>query len=366
MQKLRERIDKSKKESEEIDKEKQDNIAKKNDINVFLTNQTEIMNKLKSEIEEYAKLNADNQKYIDDLNFDVTNLKISVSSFNESESSIDEMTERIEQDIQNNKNSIKNKQNMMQEILKEDEELKGKILEYENRVKEIDEKMTNSDESIIKLKEERNEKNKNLEKSEQEISEKMQILDGLKEEIIKIGVKKDKVKEDIDRDTNRLWDEYEITPNNAENFKRPDNIQVATKVVNEIRGKIKDLGSVNIDAISEYKEVSKRYDFMCEQRLDIENTMAKLRDIIQDMLDVMKEQFTKRFNIINKNFGEVFKELFGGGRGALVLEDENNVLECGIEIIVQPPGKKLQNMTLLSRRRKSLYCYCFAFCNVKN
>lgn len=366
IQKLRERIDKNKQEIEEIEKEKQDNTQRKAEINTNLEQNQDIMDKLKAEIDEFAKLNSDNQKYIDDLNFDVTNLKISVSSFNESELSIDEMVERLNQDIENNKQSIQNKQNSMEGITKEDEELKNKILEYEQAIKELDEKMLSSDENINKLKEERTAKNKKLEESEEELSAKMQVLDGLKEEIIKIGIKKDKVKEDIDKDTNRLWEEYEITPNNAKDFKRPDNVANTTKKVNEIRNKIKDLGSVNIDAIAEYKEVSKRYDFMCEQRLDIENTMAKLRDVIQEMMTIMKDQFTTQFNIINKDFGEVFKELFGGGRASLILEDENNVLECGIEIIVQPPGKKLQNMTLLSRRRKSIYSNSLAICNAKN
>jgi chromosome segregation protein len=153
-------------------------------------------------------------------------------------------------------------------------------------------------------------------------------------------VKRDKVKEDIDRDTNKLWEEYEITPNNASDFKKPDNVNVASKLVNELRGKIRDLGSVNVDSIDEYKELSKRYDFMCEQRLDIENTMAKLRDVIGEMIDTMKEQFIKQFNIINKDFGMVFRELFGGGKASLILEDEGNVLECGIEIVVQPPRKE--------------------------
>lgn len=365
LSRLRERIDKSKAEISEIEKEKQENSIKKDEINKMLKDHSDIMDKLKSEIEEYAKLNSDNQKYIDDLNFDVTNLKISVSSFNESELSIDEMVDRINQDIENNKASIDNKQSMMKSILKENEELKQKIAEYEQKIKDIDDKMENSDQSISKLKEERNEKNKRLEQAEEDIKVKMQTLDSLKEEIIKVSVKKDKVKEDIDRDTNRLWEEYEITPNNAnDKYKKPDNVAVATKNVNEIRSKIKDLGSVNVDSIDEYKEVSKRYDFMCEQRLDIENTMCKLREVIQEMMDTMKEQFTKQFNIINKDFGEVFKELFGGGRASLILEDEKNVLECGIEIIVQPPRKETSKYdTFITEERELLQqLLCFLQC----
>ena len=93
--------------------------------------------------------------------------------------------------------------------------------------------------------------------------------------------------------------------------------------------------------------------------------MSKLKSVIQEMTNIMKEQFVKQFKTINQNFGEVFKELFGGGRASLILEDENNVLECGIEIIVQPPGKKLQNMTLLSGGERAFTAIALLFAMLK-
>ena len=364
--KLREKIEKSKQENEELEKQKQENILKIEETNKTIAENSENTEKLKSEIAEFAKINSDNQKYIDDLNFDVTNLKISVSSFNESETSIDEMVERINQDIKNNASSIENKTLSINNITKENEELKIKILELEEEIKTLDSKMTSSDEEINKLKASREEKNGKLNKSEEDIASKMSVLDGLKEEIIKIGVKKDKVKEDIDNITNKLWEEYELTPNNANGaYPKPENVAVTTKKVNTLRNKIRDLGSVNVDSIEEYKEVSKRYDFMSEQRLDIENTMAKLKDVITEMTSIMKEQFIKQFETINKDFGDVFKELFGGGRASLILEDEKNALECGIEIVVQPPGKKLQNMTLLSGGERAFTAIALLFAMLK-
>lgn len=363
--KLRERIDKAKTENEEIVKQKEENISKISEINETMTKNNEDMEKLKAEITEFAKINSENQKYIDNLNFDVTNLKISVSSFNESEVSIDEMMERINQDISNNNTSIQNKKDNIECITKENEELKNKIIEYQDEIKRLDETMNSSDETIGKLKTEREDKNNKLNNTEAEITSKMEVLDGLKEEIIKIGVRRDKIKEDIDIETNKLWEEYELTPNNVSEFKKPENVAQTTKQVSLLRNKIKDLGSVNIDSIAEYKEVSKRYDFMCEQRLDIENTMAKLKEVIQEMIGTMKEQFITQFEIINKNFAEVFKELFGGGRAGLILEDEKNVLECGIEIVVQPPGKKLQNMTLLSGGERAFTAIALLFAMLK-
>ena len=158
-----------------------------------------------------------------------------------------------------------------------------------------------------------------------------------------------------------MWEEYEVTPNGIKDYEKPNNIAETTKMVNKLRNEIKDLGSINIDSIEEYKQTKKRYDFMCEQRLDLENSITKLKKVIQDMTIIMKEQFEKQFNIINKNFGEVFKELFGGGKAELILADPENILECGIEIQVQPPGKKLQNMTLLSGGEKAFTAIALLF-----
>ncbi len=363
--KLQEKIGKSKEELQDIENQKEQNIVKIAEINEILNKNNDDMVKLKLEIEEFAKTNSDNQKYIDDLNFDVTNLKISVSSFNESELSIDEMVERIDTDIQNNLSSISKKQENMQNIKTENQEMKQKIVELEKAKNELDIKMNSSDENITKFKAQREETNEKLNAAEKDILDQMSMLDGLKEEILKLGVKQDKIKEDIDDVTNKLWEEYELTPNNVSEYKKPDNVSQTVKNVNSLRNKIKDLGSVNIDSIKEYQELSKRYDFMCEQRLDIENTMAKLKDVIQEMTQIMKTEFTQKFEIINKNFSEVFQELFGGGKANLVLEDEKNVLECGIEIVVQPPGKKLQSLSLLSGGEKAFTAIALLFAMLK-
>ena len=104
---------------------------------------------------------------------------------------------------------------------------------------------------------------------------------------------------------------------------------------------------------------------MCEQRLDLEDAISKLKRVIQDMTQTMKEQFSTQFKVINQNFGEVFKELFGGGKAELMLQDEENILECGIDIHVQPPGKKLQSMTLLSGGEKAFTAIALLFAILK-
>ena len=183
--------------------------------------------------------------------------------------------------------------------------------------------------------------------------------------MVKIGIKKTNTEQDISDTINELWNEYEITPNNATEYPKPTNIQETQKRVNELHNQIKELGSVNVDSIEEYKKTKERYETICEQRLDLENTMAKLRNIITEMTQTMKEQFSEKFKQISKNFNEVFQELFGGGKAELVLEDENNILECGIDIKVQPTGKKLQNMMLLSGGEKALTAIALLFAILK-
>ena len=173
--------------------------------------------------------------------------------------------------------------------------------------------------------------------------------------------KKTKIEEDITDIINKMWEEYELTPNNAGSYPKPENVSLTQRRVNVLRTDIKELGSVNVDSIEEYKKLKDRYDFMCEQRLDLDDTMAKLRNVIQDMTETMKKQFREKFEVINKNFGEVFKELFGGGMAEVILTDEANILECGIDITVQPPGKKLQNMTLLSGGEKAFTAIALLF-----
>lgn len=351
---LEKRLNKLKEELESTANQKTESIKtkeeKQNEI-VALTKETEELNKI---IEEFASLNKDDQKYIDDLNFDITNLKISVSSFEESENSINEIAEMIEQDIKLSKSNIENKEKQIQTIIQDNKQLEENITKLKEEIEQVKNEVANSGSKVEELKVLRTEKNKKLEEIEEDISNQFNKLEELKEQLVKMDVKKTKISQDLEDVINNMWKEYEVTPNNAGEYERPSNISSTQKQVNTLRAQIKDLGSINIDSIEEYKQMKDRYDFMCEQRLDLENSMTKLRKIISDMTSTMKDQFSEKFKEINHNFNEVFQELFGGGKAELILLDEQNILECGIDIHVQPPGKKLQSMTLLSGGEKAL------------
>ena len=363
--KVEQRVNKLKEEKEKLKEEKENAIKNKETIQEEIDKLTEDTEKLTNVIQEYANLNKDNQKYVDDLNFDITNLKISVSSFDESESSIEELQERINLDVENTKQSIENKTRQIEEIKQDNVTLNESIKDTEEKIEKIKEEVKNSGSKVEELKQNRIDKNERLKKVEDEINDKFKVIEDLKAQIVKIDVKKTKIEDDINGIINKMWEEYELTPNNVQDCRRPENVAATQKQVNNLRKELKELGSVNVDAIEEYKNMKERYDFMCEQRVDLEDTMAKLRKIIADMTQTMKEQFKTQFDLINKNFQEVFRELFGGGNASLKLEDENNILECGIEINVQPPGKKLQNMMLLSGGEKAFTAIALLFAILK-
>lgn len=363
--KLVNRMDKTKQEIENLNKQKIEITEHKKQLIESLENLEEEIQKLNLEVEEFVRLNKDDQTYIDNLNMDITNLKISVSSFEESEMSIDEITERIKIDIKNNTLSLEMKKEQIEKNKQEEESLKAKIEELKNDIIKIKENVKNSGSKIEELKNEKNEKNTYLEKIEKDIEEQFTKLQDIKEQLVKIDIKKNKTSQDLEDVVNKLWEEYELTPNNAGGFTKTTDQAKTQKEVNYLRTQIRDLGSINIDSIKEYQILKERYDFMCEQRLDLENSMSKLRNVISEMINIMKTQFKDKFKLINKNFNEVFTELFGGGKAELILENEEDVLNCGIDIRVQPPGKKLQNMTLLSGGEKAFTAIAILFAILK-
>lgn len=147
----------------------------------------------------------------------------------------------------------------------------------------------------------------------------------------------------------KLWDNYELGHTAANAIRQPvQNIQKANRAIAELRKEISSLGTPNIGAIDEYERVNSRYEFLAGQRDDVEKAKAELVDIIRDITAEMKAVFVERFNEIDESFRQTFLELFGGGKAALVLEDEKDVLNCGIDIKVQPPGKAVSTISLLS------------------
>ena len=216
----------------------------------------------------------------------------------------------------------------------------------------------------------------NLEKDKKQIEQEVEKVFGdirkinkniiaLKEEFSRVENKKERIDSEIKYLKDKLWEEYELTYNNAVNLNKDVQKKVTQKEINDIRADIKALGDVNMGAIEEYDKVRENYDFLMEQKNDMEKSEQNLKKAILDITNVMKEQFVTQFELINENFNVVFSELFEGGRAKLILDDESNVLESGIQIQVQPPGKKLQNMMLLSGGERAFTAIALLFAIIK-
>lgn len=338
----------------------------KNDIeninNLIKNCETENVN-MQQIVDEFSEKNIEQQKTFDDLNSDIMDLKISVSSFDESSNSMEEVLERIRQDIDNCVSSVEKRNADSSRMLAENEKLETEMSEAEEAISNIANEINLMDEKLGTSKEERNTKNAKVLEIEKEIENQFKTLEILHDQATKLDVKKTKVEADIEEIQNKMWEDYETTPNTAKDYAEVTN--TTAKDVEKYKNEIKSLGNINVNAIDEYKAVGERYEFLRTQKIDLEESADSLEKIITDMIELMKIQFAQNFEVINKNFGEVFVELFGGGRAELRLADENNILESGIEIEVQPPGKKLQNMMLLSGGERAFTAIALLFAILK-
>ncbi len=210
-------------------------------------------------------------------------------------------------------------------------------------------------------------------KINKEISEKSATRNSIEEKTsacqsqkYELEIKGAKYEAQLEGYKNKLWDEFEVSYLKAIEFKKHDfNMNEAIKKSREFKSKIKALGDVNIGAIKEFETVSERYEFLTKQKNDILEGMNSLKQIIDEMDRTIKMRFKESFDLIVANFESVFKELFGGGNAMLTLEDETKPLESGIEIVAQPPGKKLQNINLMSGGEKTMTAIALMFAVLK-
>lgn len=174
------------------------------------------------------------------------------------------------------------------------------------------------------------------------------------------------IQKDYDSIISELWEQYSLARSDAEKIAEPvEDMALAQKQVNELRSKIRGLGTVNVAAIEEYKEVSERYKFLSGQLEDVELSKNELEKLISELTETMKKRFSDSFEVINRNFKEIFVELFGGGKAELSLTEPENVLESGIEINVAPPGKVIKNLSLLSGGEQAFVAIAIYFAILK-
>jgi chromosome segregation protein len=269
---------------------------------------------------------------------------------------------RIDSEIEKLKNDrerIKGGEEDNKKELTEKEELIRSIKDTLNGNKREEEELADGIAALTSQKEQINRDHKDFFDSLSELTKKTAAME---REVTRLQALREKTGELIDAVTTYMWEEYQLTLTTAEEYRDEEfNASSAKKDINNTRQEIKKLGDVNVNSIEEYKNVSERYGLLTKQRDDLTDSKAKIEAIILELDEAMRKQFAERFEKIRVEFNNVFRELFGGGKGELELMEDEDVLEAGIKIIAQPPGKKLQNMMQLSGGEKALTAISLLF-----
>ena len=270
----------------------------------------------------------------------------------------------LEAEIENLKSGIKSRNDRLSNVIAEKQNInEGHLLPD---ISKLQEERNALDDAFILISKNKEEVAAKLSKATKEITSIRESIEKLQSQKVLEEIKLAKNQTQVENLTQRLWDEFEMSIAQATDMKDPDFLMsTGIKIGRETRKRLRELGDVNIGAIKEYEEVSKRYEFLKEQREDILDAMNELKSIISDMSTTIKTKFKDSFNHIVTNFEDIFVELFGGGYAELTLENEDDPLNSGIEIVAQPPGKKLQNINLMSGGEKTMTAIALMFAVLK-
>ncbi len=289
-------------------------------------------------------------------------------------------TASLEKEYLNHQNALHRVSDQRNKLLEELSQKKEKIKENEKAVLELEAQIQLQARSIQELRQKlsmnmdsikKKEKEKEtLQKKRREWDQEKRILQRELQDITerrhRLEMQISKIESELENIQSKIWEEYELSYLNALSYRNPSFETIhAAKDIEMLKKQIRDLGVINVNAIEDYKNVMERYEHLNIQKTDLLQAKANLEDAILKLTQKMREQFSEEFSKINQNFNEVFRQMFGGGKAALVLQDEENVLECGIDIIAQPPGKKLQNLSLLSGGEKALTAIAILFSILK-
>lgn len=312
-------------------------------------------------IRDYKDNKDSNADILNKLELEITNLKIELA--------------RYEQKLMNDISKLNEKKleySNINELISETEKSLDKYenlkIMYEKDINKSIEKSEILKEKLKKINEDIKEIERKIEAKLENINTNKEILmnleSGYSKEIenkrfLELNIQKTEI--EIENIKNKLWEDYEITFNNAKLNLIQENISALRQQLSKINASIKDLGIVNLNAIEEYKNLKERYDFLKMQYDDLLEAKNSLNSIIEDTNRIIKTKFKDNFNLIEAQFKETFKKLFGGGRAELILTNPDDLLNTGIEINVQPPGKKLQNISLLSGGEKALVAISLLF-----
>lgn len=316
------------------------------------------IDELSKEFEDELSLRNKLLQNVTDIRLKTNNLENSISNLEKEISSKEKETEKNKQLIENKNHAILNIEEKSGQLKKQKELL---LLEISNKSKEL--LTVKKDlEFIIPKKEDITNK---LHQKQALLEETNKLINKLEKEINSDQLKLSKLEMELEYLDSRLADSYELNYQEALKYKQDiENMKETKERVNKLKGQLKRLGNVNLTSLDEYDKVKERLDFLVEQKEDLTSSKERLEEIIIDMEKKMRTIFVKQFKEINENFREIFSILFGGGKAMLRL-DEEDILGAGIEIVAQPPGKRLQNINLLSGGEKTLTAVALLFAILK-
>ena len=333
------RIKKELEESQKDEKELETFIeTRQQELDEWKNEESEVLKELEHIRLEVSSMGQKTQFTMENL----SRLSSEISSFTEEKEKIRENLKLVKEEMEKKRKDISNLKNTIANFDEEEKASKGSL------------------KVLIEEKEERNKSHKAFFEKRDALSSQMSLLD---KECFRLKSQAEKIEENREAQISYMWAEYEITPNNALQYKKEEltDRQEMQKEIGKIKEEIRCLGTVNVNAIEDYKELLERHTFLSNQYEDLQQAEKTLEQIIEELDEGMRRQFSEKFREIQREFDKAFKELFGGGKGTLELSEDEDILEAGIRIISQPPGKKLQNMMQLSGGEKALTAIALLF-----
>ena len=350
-------------ENHEIEKQ----LQEINDNKAKISEEIEYVKNRESQIEEENK---NFQQILDAKSADVESATNAVSQVTLELAGIRQKAEFVMENLTRIQSEIRRFDDEREGVLNEAKNAKADVEKKRQDIEEIKKTILNStdyqkeQENALKehtrKKEEMSASYKGFFQKQEDVSRKIADLD---KEIYRLNSQREKLEEAGNYQTNYMWEEYELTLHAAMELRNEafSDLTDLKKQIAGIKDDIRKLGDVNVNAIEDYKEISERYGFLKGQHDDLIEAEKTLVGIIEELDTGMRKQFMEKFAEIQREFDKVFKELFGGGKGTLELVEDEDILECGIRIIAQPPGKKLQNMMQMSGGEKSLTAISLLF-----
>ena len=314
------------------------------------------------EMESLAEGQTARKQAIDEASEAITEARIAVNQWAGQISNQEQLMERVSIELQDQKDQEQERNAQMDKISRRRNELQYGGSENADRIETLEKEKKETEEYLAEIGRNKSETAEKLSKVMEELSRAENESNAYKDQKYQLEIKAAKNETQLDNMKEKLWNEFEMSYAQAEDHRKEDFVMTtALRESREVKKELREIGDVNVGSIQEYDQVSQRYSFLTEQRRDVVTALKELESIIDDLDKTITRSFQDNFNKVEDKFEKVFEELFGGGHAELRMEDEKDPLESGIEIVAQPPGKKLQNINLLSGGEKTMTAIALMF-----